>query len=307
MSWGPVLVGIDASPAAVCAAAVGERIAALANVPCQLIHAVRDAGAPLVAVSGHEDPQVVEMQQLQLAVARQRVNDALGMSVSDQIRQKLDVTFGPAAVVLQEAMRDSRAGLVVLGGKHHSTLERWLGGSTSLHFVRASEVPVLITSGAPTTFRRILVAADLSTAAGPTIGLAERFAHLVGAELRLLTVFEPLPDLPGIPPVDHDSYFALAQETLERDVWPVVKSPGVERFVRHGHVVETLTREAFDWKADLLVVGSHGKGWAQRVLLGSVTERLINNLPTSLLVAPVGTAVEALGKRERPQRVALAV
>jgi len=133
MSWGPVLVGIDASPAAVCAAAVGERIAALANVPCQLIHAVRDAGAPLVAVSGHEDPQVVEMQQLQLAVARQRVNDALGMSVSDQVRQKLDVTFGPAAVVLQEAMRDSRAGLVVLGGKHHSTLERWLGGSTSLH------------------------------------------------------------------------------------------------------------------------------------------------------------------------------
>jgi len=33
------------------------------------------------------------------------------------------------------------------------------------------------------------------------------------------------------------------------------------------------------------------------VLLGSVTERLINNLPTTLLVAPVGTAVEALGKR----------
>jgi nucleotide-binding universal stress UspA family protein len=306
MSWGPVLVGVDASPAAAGAAAVAERIARLANVPCRLIHAVRDAGAQLVAVSGHEDPQVVEMQALQLAVARQRVNDAIGAAVSDQVRQKLDVTFGPAAVVLQEAMRESRAGLVVLGGKHHSTLERWLGGSTSLHFVRASEVPVLVTSGAPTTFRRILVAADLSTASGPTIALAERFARLVGAELRLLTVFEPLPDLPGIPPVDHDSYFALAQETLERDVWPVVKSPGVERFVRHGHVVETLTREAFDWKADLLVVGSHGKGWAQRVLLGSVTERLLNNLPTSVLVAPVGTAIEALGKRERRQRPALA-
>lgn len=306
MSWGPVLVGVDASPAAAGAAAVGERIARLANVPCQLIHAVRDAGAPLVAVTGHEDPQVAEMQELQLAVARQRVNEALGAAVSDQVRQTLDVTFGPAAVVLQQAMWDRHAGLVVLGGKHHSTLERWLGGSTSLHFIRAAEVPVLITSGTPKSFRRILVAADLSAASGPTIALAERFAGLVGAELRVLTVFEPLPELQGVAPFDRDAYFALAQESLQRDVWPLVKSPGVERFVRHGHVVETMTREAFDWNADLLVVGSHGKGWAQRVLLGSVTERLINNLPTSLLVAPVGVAAAKLGKRERRPRAALA-
>jgi nucleotide-binding universal stress UspA family protein len=213
--------------------------------------------------------------------------------------------FGPAAAVLQRAMRDWRAGMVVLGGKHHSTLERWLGGSTSLHFVRAAEVPVLITSGTPSTFQRILVAADLSAASGPTIGLAERFADLIGAEMRVLTVFEPLPELQGVAPVDPNQYFALAQETLDRDVWPLVKSPRVEKFVRHGNVIETLTREAFDWRADLLVVGSHGKGWAQRVLLGSVTERLINNLPTSLLVAPVGTAVEGLGKRELSQRGAL--
>lgn len=296
MSWGPIVVGVDASPAAAGAAAVGERLARLASVPCRLVHAVRDAWAPLIAVSA--DPQVSEMQQLQLAVARQQVNDALGDAVSEQAHQKLDVVFGPAAVVLRQAIHEQRPGLVVLGGKHHTALERWLGGSTSLHVVRAAEVPVLITSGTPTAFRRVLVAADLSRASGPTIGLAERFARLVGAELRVLTIFEPLPDLSGVPTVDSHQYFALAQETLERDVWPLVRTPGVEKFVRHGHVVETLTREAFDWKADVLVVGSHGKGWAQRVLLGSVTERLINNLPTSLLVAPVGVAAATLRKRE---------
>lgn len=303
MSWGPILVGVDVSSAAAGAAAVGERLARVASVPCRLVHAVRDAWAPLVAVS--IDPQVVDMQKLQLAVARQRVNDALGAAVSDHTRRTLDVAFGPAAVVLQQVLRDQRPGLVVLGGKHHSTLERWLGGSTSLHVVRAAEVPVLITSGTPAAFRRVLVAADLSPASGPTIGLAERFARLVGAELRVLTVFEPLPDLPGVPAVDPNEYFALAQQTLERDVWPLVKNPSVEKFVRHGHVVETLMREAAEWKADVVVVGSHGKGWAQRVLLGSVTERLINNLPTSLLVAPVGIAAAALSKRER-RRTALA-
>lgn len=302
MAWGPIVVGVDISPAAKGAAAVGERIARLASVPCHIVHAVRDAWAPLVAVS--VDPQVVDMQQLQLGVARHQVNEALSGSVSDRVRATLDVRFGPAAVVLQQVTRELRPGLIVLGGKLHSALERWLGGSTSLHVVRATEAPVLITAGSPTAFRRVLVAADLSSAAGPTVALAERFAKLVGAQLRVLTVFESLPDLPGIPPMDPTEYFALAQETLERDVWPLVTASAVEKLVRHGTVVDTLIREAADWQADLLVVGSHGKGWAQRVLLGSVTERLINQMPTSLLVAAL-TARPPVEKRvERREAVA---
>jgi nucleotide-binding universal stress UspA family protein len=300
MSWGPVVVGVDASPAAVGAASLGDRIARLAGVRCELVHAVRDAWAPLVAVN--PDPQIVEMQELQLAVAREAINGNLrNGGIPDALLQNLKVMFGPPAVVLQQLTRERRTGLVVLGGKQHNLLERWLGGSTSLHVVRTSEVPVLITAGQPTALRRILVAADLSRAAGPTVALAERFARLVGAELRVLSVFEPLPDLPGSPAVDPTAYYALAQETLERDVWPLVKTSRVEKIVRHGMVVETLLREACDWQADLLVVGSHGKGWAQRVLLGSVTERLINQLPTSLLVAPVGVAAAALEERRARQ------
>jgi nucleotide-binding universal stress UspA family protein len=301
MAWGPIVVGVDISPAAKGAAAVGERIARLAAVPCHVVHAVRDAWAPLVAVS--VDPQVVDMQQLQLGVARHQVGEALGGSVSAQVRKSLDVRFGPAAVVLQQAIRELRPGLLVLGGKLHSVLERWLGGSTSLHVVRTADVPVLITAGTPAAFRRVLVAADLSMAAGPTVALAERFARLVGAELRVLTVFEPLPDLPGVPPMDPTEYFALAQETLERDVWPLVQTPGTEKFVRHGAVVDTLIREAADYKADLVVVGSHGKGWAQRVLLGSVTERLINQMPTSLLIAPVAVTSPVAKREERREAV----
>ena len=145
------------------------------------------------------------------------------------------------------------------------------------------------------------MAADLSAAARPTVALAERFAKLVGAQLRVLSVIEPLPVVAGAPPVDPQGYYELSQELLERDVWPFV-APGVERIVRHGMVVETLLREATDWSADLLVVGSHGKGWAQRILLGSVTERLLNDLPTSLLVAPVGARVPV---QQRPRAEAV--
>ncbi len=45
--------------------------------------------------------------------------------------------------------------------------------------------------------------------------------------------------------------------------------------------------EAAAWRAELIVVGSHGKGWIDRLLIGSVTEDLLNNLPCAVLVVPV--------------------
>ena len=299
MSWEPMVVGVDGSPASVGAAELAQRLARIAGVECRLIHTVRDEWAPLAAVG--DAKQVREMQRLQLAVARQQVTETLRDRVAPELLEMLDVRFGPAAVVLQQAAEELRAGLLVLGGKRHGIMERWFGGSTSLNVVRTATVPVLGAAGAPQAIRRGLVAADLSAAARPTVALAERFAKLVGAQLRVLSVIEPLPVVAGAPPVDPQGYYELSQELLERDVWPFV-APGVERIVRHGMVGETRLREATDWSADLLVVGSHGKGWAQRILLGSVTERLLNDLPTSLLVAPVGARVPV---QQRPRAEAV--
>jgi len=296
MSWHAIVVGVDSSPESAAAAAMAERLARLATAECHLVHAVRDEWAPLAAVKGADAGDLAEMQRLQAAVARHRIQEALRDHVSARLLESLQLRVGPAPVVLQQAAAEYDAGLIVVGGKHHTTLERWLGGSTNLNVVRAAERPVLVTTH-PGDFRRILVAADLSAAARPTLALAQRFARLVGATLRVLSVFEPLPILAGVPPVEASGYFTLSQELLERDIWPLIRSANVERVVRHGSVVETLPREAADWGADLIVLGSHGKGWAQRILLGSVTERLINDLPVSLLIAPVEARVVAPRRR----------
>ena len=130
--------------------------------------------------------------------------------------------------------------------------------------------------------------------ARPTLQTAERYAHLFGAALRALSVLEPLPVIPGMTQAyETGEYYAMTEELLERDVWSLIRTPSVERIVRYGMAVETIVREASEWGADLLIVGSHGKGWAERVLVGSVTERLLNHLPTSLVVVPVGAAAVA--------------
>ena len=139
--------------------------------------------------------------------------------------------------------------------------------------------------------RRVLAAADLSESAAPTLAFAQRFARLVGAELRVLSVVEPLPTPAGVPPAeDAARYYAGCEELLRRDIWPLVTAPAVDKVVRHGRVADTLLDEALTWSADVLVVGS--KSWAQ---LGGVTERLLNDVPISLLVIPRARGARVTG------------
>ena len=233
--------------------------------------------------------------------ARTRVVAALGNRVPAPVLKTLSVRRGRPAAVVRGAVAALGAELVVLGGKHHSTLGRWWGGSTSVNVARSTTVPLLVTAGEP-AIRRVLVAVDQSGAARPTLAAAERYATLFGAELHALSVIEPLPVLPEVPQPEATDYDKLLEQTVTHDIWSLIRTPVVDTLVRYGAALETILREAAQWRADLLVVGSHGKGWVKRMLVGSVTERLINNLPTSLLVVPTAAAARGSEARESQRR-----
>jgi len=108
------------------------------------------------------------------------------------------------------------------------------------------------------SWKPIVVGVDVSHA-------AERYAALCSAKLRALSVVEPPAVLPEVPQQDTTDYYRRWEETL-----------------------------AAAWSADLVVVAMYGKGPVARMLAGSVTEGLINHLPTSLLVVPAGAGGAAL-------------
>jgi nucleotide-binding universal stress UspA family protein len=189
--------------------------------------------------------------------------------------------------VLRDAAHELDAGLVVLGGKHHSAIGRWVVGSTAHALARSLDVPLLVAiAGGP--IRKVLAAVDLSEAAGPTVHAAERFAGMLGASLRVLHVVEPLPVIPDTPlHFNDDEVLERSREHLERYVWPLINLPDAETVVRRGLAVDVIAADAATEGADLVVVGSHGKGWVDRILIGSVTERVLSALPVSVLVVPV--------------------
>jgi len=292
MSWKPIVVGVDTSPEAAGAAAFAVRAAQRAATACHLVHA-----APEVPARGRNPYPYTRLDEQ----ARTQVVAALGNRVPAPVLKTLSVRRGRPAAVVRGAVAALGAELVVLGGKHHSTLGRWWGGSTSVNVARSTTVPLLVTAGEP-AIRRVLVAVDQSGAARPTLAAAERYATLFGAELHALSVIEPLPVLPEVPQPEATDYDKLLEQTVTHDIWSLIRTPGVDTLVRYGAALETILREAAQWRADLLVVGSHGKGWVKRMLVGSVTERLINNLPTSLLVVPIAAAAVGSEARESQRR-----
>jgi nucleotide-binding universal stress UspA family protein len=54
--------------------------------------------------------------------------------------------------------------------------------------------------------------------------------------------------------------------------------------VEVGPPAQVIVEEAEDWGADLIVVGSHGYGFWQRALLGSVSNAVVHHAPCSVLV-----------------------
>lgn len=67
-----------------------------------------------------------------------------------------------------------------------------------------------------------------------------------------------------------------------------LRNAGIEAtaLLVHGSTVETILQEASDVDADIIVVGSHGKGAMNRLLLGSVSKGILHKSSLPVLVIP---------------------
>ncbi len=289
MAWRTIVVGVDASPESLRAAELAAKIASAARAQLFPVHAVPVIPV-LTEVAGLEPLPVFspELQDVSTRAAREQVVRALQNVLPPPAVRRLEVQVGPAPFVIAEVAHRRRAELVVLGGKKHSALARGLGRSTAHYLVRRLDMPVLVAAHPTALIRKVLAAVDFSTVSLRMLRVAEQFANVLGAHLRVLHVVEPFrfthlaPDL-----WDEEAYYRGSQEVFNHFASPFKAIAKEDRVIRNGLPAETISEEASAWQADVVVVGSHGKGWVDRILIGSTTDRLVTDLPTSILVVPV--------------------
>jgi len=284
VTWQPIVVGVDGSPESVRAAVLGSVLADTAGTECILVHAAMDywssTAMPTVGVD------VAALDEATIGHSRALVTSALAGRVAEALLESMVIRIGPPAAVLTDVAREHGAAVIVVGGKHRRGIAR-LAGSTVTNLVRLAELPVIATDGGSGGIQRVLVAVDLSHAAAPTIQAAERLARLFNAELRVLHVVEPLPAVPSAPlELDDDEVYRAAEQQLATSVWPLLTYRDADTTVRRGRTAAVIVDEATQWRADIVVIGSHGKGWVDRLILGSTSERLLHVLPTLTMVVP---------------------
>jgi universal stress protein A len=158
-----------------------------------------------------------------------------------------------------------------------------------------------------TNYTTILVAHDFSRSAGAALDHACGLAELTGAALHLVNVVEPViayPPVVGgiVPSAGYGTEMIVqsrrAAETSLAQIAAEV-GPDCEYHIVTGSPATALCEAAEKLRADLIVMGTHGRTGLAHVLLGSVAERTLRRAPCPVLTVRAGLDDHEVGARLR--------
>jgi universal stress protein A len=139
-------------------------------------------------------------------------------------------------------------------------------------------------------FYRVVVPTDFSTCSEEAWSLARRVAAKAGGELILTHVLTETP-LYGEGPFSmravrqvYEAARKWAEGALE-DWVAKARAEGLSAraALRTGVAYAEIVALATDERADLIVIGTHGRGGVDRALLGSVADRVVRLAPCPVL------------------------
>lgn len=132
--------------------------------------------------------------------------------------------------------------------------------------------------------KRILIAVDDSEFAARTADIGVELAKSLHAEVGFVTVYDPSVGpgrMWGVPAdrLAEMSEFAAKHFLATFRKPTATRRAVVSEFVEPGEPATKIIEVANNWHADLIVMGSHGRGKIQGLLLGSVSQGVLHHSP----------------------------
>jgi nucleotide-binding universal stress UspA family protein len=304
-----VLTPLDGSDMGEQAIPVSASIAGRSGAALHLVTVLEPFG-PLMLPTEVPVPQVQEETRHRLMECLTRASGLARSKGAPVVKTAL--LEGPVAKSLARYVAAEGIDLVVMMTHGRGGLSRLWLGSVADRLLRTVSVPLLLMRPAghpqPISHHRFLVALD-GEIEQEVLEAALRFAELLpGATMILARVVEsPIPG--STPQAVYPTHFGLEcgerQELEARKYLARVKArlgpsvPVTTKVYVGGPVPDQILNLARAAEADLVVMGTHGARGLERLLLGSVADKVIRQSELPLLVAPI------LRGRSAPQAVAV--
>lgn len=243
----------------------------------------RQFGAKLTAmtmVPFSEELEVVGTRNLRAGL-EEKANATLAALADQASREGVDcellIRFGedPHREIVGAA-QDVNADIIVMGRRGKRGLARAMLGDATAKVIGAAHCHVLVVPRAARMWqRRIVLATDGSAFAEAATAVAARIAADSGIPVTVVSaVRESFSDARAR---EADAAVGRAKEELTK------AGIAVDSVVARGQPDEIIGRTAMNTEAELIVTGTHGRTGLGRIVLGSVTERVINGAQCAVL------------------------
>ena len=286
-----IVVAVDGSQASNAAAIWAAREAAMRKIPLTVVHAVTTPTASWPPVPYPESLAVRLEDEGKKAImhAIKLAEEALPADRKVTIHREL-VYSSPALALIN--MSDE-AQMIVVGTAGRGLLARGVLGSVSATVVRHAHCPVAVIHGddLPDTHSApVVVGVDGSPASELAIEVAFDEASRRGVDLTAMHAWSDIA-VSELPEADWSSLEAEAHRSLAENLagwqerYPDVT---VHRLVVRDQPARQLADKSET--AQLVVVGSHGRGGLTGVLLGSVSNAVLHSVRIPVIVARPGAS-----------------
>ena len=206
-----------------------------------------------------------------------------------QAGQMLLETGNPFEHIVQQADFHD-VNMIVMGAKGIENEAGHRVGITAQKVMRKARKPVwTVKQGMGMPIKRIVCAVDFSDPARHALGNAVHLARNLGAELSVLHVIQPLSGL-GVGMGKTAEKTKVEYEEKEREKFEAcfkdIDIHGItcNKEIRQGKPHQEILQLTNQLRADLLVMGSEGRTGMARFLMGSVAEKVVREMPCSVMM-----------------------